>query len=92
MLDDIKNTAEEKMQKSIEALQNSLQKVRTGRAHTGLLDHVTVEYYGSMIPVSQAASINLGDAHTINVQPFEKDMIPKVEKASITKVALTISF
>lgn len=81
MLDDIKNTAEQKMQKSIESLQGSLQKVRTGRAHTGLLDHVTVEYYGSMIPVSQAANINLGDAHTINVQPFEKDMIAKVEKA-----------
>lgn len=81
MLDDIKNTAEQKMQKSIESLQSNLQKVRTGRAHTGLLDHITVEYYGAMIPVSQAANINLGDAHTINVQPFEKDMIAKVEKA-----------
>lgn len=81
MLDDIKNMAEQKMQKSIESLQSNLQKVRTGRAHTGLLDHITVEYYGAMIPVSQAANINLGDAHTINVQPFEKDMIAKVEKA-----------
>lgn len=81
MLEDIKKTAEQKMHKSLESLQGSLQKVRTGRAHVGLLDHVTVEYYGSMIPVSQAANINLGDAHTINVQPFEKDMIVKVEKA-----------
>ncbi len=81
MVEDIQKTADEKMQKSIEALQGSLQKVRTGRAHTGLLDHVTVEYYGAMIPVNQAANINLGDAHTIHVQPFEKDMIAKVEKA-----------
>jgi len=81
MVEDIKKTADDKMQKSVEALQGSLQKVRTGRAHTGLLDHVTVEYYGAMIPVNQAANINLGDAHTIHVQPFEKDMIAKVEKA-----------
>lgn len=81
MVESIKKTAEEKMQKSIESLQGSLQKVRTGRAHAGLLDHVTVEYYGAMIPVNQAANINLGDAHTIHVQPFEKDMIAKVEKA-----------
>ncbi len=81
MVESIKKTAAEKMQKSIESLQGSLQKVRTGRAHAGLLDHVTVEYYGAMIPVNQAANINLGDAHTIHVQPFEKDMIAKVEKA-----------
>ncbi|MEE9330734.1 MAG: ribosome recycling factor [Methylophilaceae bacterium] len=81
MLEDVKKTAEHKMHKSLEALQGSLQKVRTGRAHIGLLDHVTVEYYGAMIPVNQAANINLGDAHTIHVQPFEKDMIIKVEKA-----------
>jgi len=81
MVEDIKKTADQKMQKSIEALQGSLQKIRTGRAHAGLLDHVTVEYYGAMIPVNQAANINLGDAHTIHVQPFEKDMVAKVEKA-----------
>lgn len=81
MLEDIKKTAEQKMHKSIEALKNDLQKVRTGRAHTGLLDHVMVEYYGSMMAVNQVASVNLGDAHTINVQPFEKDMVSKVEKA-----------
>jgi ribosome recycling factor len=81
MLEGIKKTADQKMQKSLEALKNDLQKVRTGRAHTGLLDHVMVEYYGSMVAVNQVASIALGDAHTINVQPFEKDMITKVEKA-----------
>lgn len=81
MLDDIKLTAEDKMQKSIESLKGDLQKVRTGRAHTGLLDHVMVEYYGSMMPVNQVANVNLGDAHTIHVQPFEKDMVAKVEKS-----------
>lgn len=81
MLEDVKKTAEQKMQKSLESLKNNLQKVRTGRAHTGLLDHVTVEYYGSMVAVNQVASVSLGDAHTINVQPFEKDMVGKVEKA-----------
>lgn len=81
MLDDVKLTAEDKMQKSIESLKGNLQKIRTGRAHTGLLDHVMVEYYGSMMPVNQVANVNLGDAHTIHVQPFEKDMVAKVEKA-----------
>ena len=81
MLEDVKKTAEQKMQKSIEALRNDLQKVRTGRAHTGLLDHVMVDYYGSAVAVNQVASVSLGDAHTINVQPFEKDMVSKVEKA-----------
>lgn len=81
MLEDVKKTAEQKMQKSLESLKNNLQKVRTGRAHVGLLDHVTVEYYGSMVAVNQVASVSLGDAHTINVQPFEKDMVSKVEKA-----------
>jgi ribosome recycling factor len=81
MLDDIKKTADAKMQKSIESLKNDLAKVRTGRAHTGLLDHVMVEYYGSMVAVNQVANVNLGDARTINVQPYEKSMIGKVEKA-----------
>lgn len=81
MLTDIKNTAEQKMQKSLEALKNDLAKVRTGRAHTGLLDHVMVEYYGAMVAVNQVANVNLGDARTINVQPYEKNMISKVEKA-----------
>ena len=81
MLEEIKKTAEQKMQKSLESLKNDLAKVRTGRAHTGLLDHVMVEYYGSMVAVNQVANVNLGDARTINVQPFEKNMIGKVEKA-----------
>lgn len=81
MLDDVKKSAEQKMQKSIEALKNDLAKVRTGRAHTGLLDHVMVEYYGSMVAVNQVANVNLGDARTINVQPYEKNMMAKVEKA-----------
>ena len=81
MLDDLKKTADAKMFKTLESLKNDLTKVRTGRAHTGLLDHVMVEYYGSMVAVNQVANVNLGDARTINVQPYEKNMIGKVEKA-----------
>jgi ribosome recycling factor len=81
MLEDVKKSAEQKMHKSIEALKNDLAKVRTGRAHIGLLDHVMVEYYGSMVVVNQVANVNLGDARTINVQPYEKSMMAKVEKA-----------
>jgi len=81
MLDEVKNNAAQKMQKSLEAFKNDLAKVRTGRAHVGLLDHVMVEYYGALVAVNQVANINLGDARTINVQPFEKSMISKVEKA-----------
>jgi ribosome recycling factor len=81
MLDSIKKAADEKMQRSLEALKNDLAKVRTGRAHVGLLDHIVVEYYGSMVSVNQVANVNLGDSRTINVQPYEKTMIGKVEKA-----------
>ena len=81
MLDDIKKTADQKMQRSLDALKNDLGKIRTGRAHTGLLDHVMVEYYGSLVAVNQVANVTLGDARTINVQPYEKNMISKVEKA-----------
>jgi len=81
MVNDIKKNAEQKMQKSLEALKTDLSKIRTGRAHTGLLDHVMVEYYGSMVAVNQVANVNLGDARTINVQPYEKNMVAKVEKA-----------
>ncbi len=81
MLEDIKKTTDLKMQKSLESLKNDLAKVRTGRAHIGLLDHVMVEYYGSMVAVNQVANVNLGDSRTINVQPYEKNMIGKVEKA-----------
>jgi len=78
---DIKKTADQKMTRSVETLKADYQKVRTGRAHTGLLDHVMVDYYGSMLPVSQCANVTLGDARTINVQPFEKKMVPVIEKA-----------
>ncbi|GBG01791.1 ribosome-recycling factor [Azospira sp. I13] len=81
MISEIKKNTESKMQKSIEALKNDLAKVRTGRAHTGLLDHVQVDYYGSMVPISQVANITLVDARTIGVQPWEKGMGAKVEKA-----------
>ncbi|GAA5182776.1 ribosome recycling factor [Niveibacterium umoris] len=81
MIAELKKQIEQKMQKSLEALKNDLGKVRTGRAHTGLLDHVQVDYYGSMVPVNQVANINLLDARTIGVQPWEKGMIAKVEKA-----------
>lgn len=81
MIPELKKTTDGKMQKSIESLKQDLSKVRTGRAHTGLLDHVQVDYYGSMVPISQVANINLLDARTIGVQPWEKPMIGKVEKA-----------
>src|SRR5690606_40252748 len=81
MISDLNKTTEQKMQKSIEVLKADVAKVRTGRAHTGLLDHVMVEYYGSMVPVNQVAGVTLGDARTLNVQPYEKTMVAKVEKA-----------
>ena len=81
MIPELKKTSEQKMQKSLEALKADLGKVRTGRAHTGILDHVQVEYYGSFMPIAQVANITLIDARTIGVQPWEKPMIPKVEKA-----------
>ena len=78
---DIKKTAEQKMGRSVEAFKNDLQKIRTGRAHTGLLDQVHVEYYGSHVPISQVANVTLLDARTISVQPWEKGMGAKIEKA-----------
>ena len=81
MIAELKKVSESKMQKSLESLKNDLQKIRTGRAHTGLLDHVQVDYYGSMVPVNQIANITLIDARTIGVQPWEKNMASKVEKA-----------
>ncbi|HEX5683379.1 MAG TPA: ribosome recycling factor [Ideonella sp.] len=78
---DIKKNAETKMAKSIEALKNDLQKVRTGRAHPGILDQVHVDYYGSMVPISQVANVSLLDARTISVQAWEKGMSGKIEKA-----------
>jgi ribosome recycling factor len=79
--DDIRKTAEHKMLQSVEALKNSLTKVRTGRPNPALLDTVHVEYYGSMLPLSQVANLTLLDARTIGVAPWEKGMGPKIEKA-----------
>ncbi|MEO5771792.1 MAG: ribosome recycling factor [Burkholderiaceae bacterium] len=78
---EIKSTAETKMGKSIESFKSELHKVRTGRAHPGLLDQVQVEYYGLMVPISQVANVTLLDARTISVQPWEKGMGAKIEKA-----------
>ena len=78
---EIKKTAEQKMGRSIESLKHDLQKIRTGRAHPGILDQVHVEYYGSAVPISQVANVTLLDARTISVQPWEKGMGAKIEKA-----------
>lgn len=78
---ELKKTTEHKMGKSIEALKADLAKVRTGRAHTGLLDHVMVDYYGTPTPINQVAQVTLLDARTIGVQPWEKGMLTKIEKA-----------
>ena len=78
---DIKKTAEAKMGRSVESFKTELQKIRTGRAHPGILDQVHVDYYGSMVPISQVANVTLLDARTISVQPWEKGMGAKIEKA-----------
>jgi ribosome recycling factor len=78
---EIKQSAEQKMGKSLEALKNDLAKVRTGRASTGILDHVMVDYYGNPTPVPQVANVSLVDSRTIGVQPYEKNMVGKIEKA-----------
>jgi ribosome recycling factor len=78
---DIRSSAEAKMKKSLESFQATLSKIRTGRAHTGLLDHIEVEYYGAMAPLSQVANVNLLDARTLTVQVWEKNMAQVVEKA-----------
>ena len=78
---DIKKGVDQKMQRSIDAFKNDLSKIRTGRAHTGLLDHIQVDYYGSPVPISQVANLTLIDARTIGVQPWEKKMVTVVEKA-----------
>lgn len=80
-ISDIKKQATEKMAKSIDTLKHDLAKIRTGRAHTGLLDHLRVDYYGSEMPINQVANVTLSDARTIAIQPFEKKMVQAVEKA-----------
>lgn len=78
---EIRKTTEQKMMKSVEALKHDLAKIRTGRAHTGLLDHIQVDYYGAMVPLSQVGSVGLSDARTITVQPYEKKLVAVIEKA-----------
>ena len=78
---EIKQAAEHKMGKTLEALKNDLAKVRTGRAHTGILEHVMVDYYGSPTAVPQVANVSLVDSRTLGVQPYEKTMVAKIEKA-----------
>ena len=81
MIADVKKTAEQKMKKTLETLKNDLGKVRTGRAHTGLLDHIMVDYYGTPTPIPQVANVTLIDARTIGVTPWEKKMASAIEKA-----------
>src|ERR1700758_1890254 len=81
MIDEVKKSAEQKMHKTLETLRHDYQKVRTGRAHTGLLDHIRFDYYGAMMPINQVANVTLADAHTIAVQPWEKKMVQVVERA-----------
>lgn len=81
MIDDIKKDASTRMGKSVEALGENLAKVRTGRAHPSLLDHLTVSYYGSDVPLKQVANVGVEDARTITVQPYEQQMVSAVEKA-----------
>ncbi|ETD72512.1 ribosome recycling factor [Pelistega indica] len=80
-ISEITKSTETRMGKSIENLKGNLSKIRTGRAHAGILDHVTVDYYGSMVPVGQVANVTVIDARTLNVQPWEKNMAGPIEKA-----------
>ncbi|MGB1109300.1 MAG: ribosome recycling factor [Gammaproteobacteria bacterium] len=84
MIEDIKKDAAERMGKSVESLKGEMSKVRTGRAHPSLLQHLSVPYYGSDTPLNQVASVNVGDARTLVVTPFEKNMVQAVEKAIMT--------
>lgn len=84
MIEDIKKDAAARMHKSIDSLRQELAKLRTGRAHPSLLEHIHVDYYGSEVPLNQVASINASDARTLTVQPWEQKMVPVIEKAIIT--------
>lgn len=81
MLDELKKTTDQKMHKSVESFKTDLSRVRTGRAHTGLLDHIVVDYYGAPTPLNQVAKVTLLDSRTIGVAPFEKKMVQAVEKS-----------
>jgi ribosome recycling factor len=84
VIDDIKKDAIGRMDKSVAALSQELTKIRTGRAHTSLLDHITVEYYGSEVPLNQVANVNVEDSRTLTVSPWEKTMVQPIEKAIMT--------
>ena len=81
MLDEIKKDAGDRMAKSVAALQQELTKIRTGRARTSLLDHITVEYYGSQVPLNQVSNVGVEDSRTLTVTPWEKDLVQPIEKA-----------
>ena len=81
MIDEILEDARKRMSKSIDALREEMSKIRTGRAHTSLLEHITVSYYGTEVPLSQAANIAVEDARTLSVTPWERNMVPVIEKA-----------
>ena len=81
MLDEIKKDAGERMVKSVASLNQDLTKIRTGRAHTSLLDHITVEYYGSQVPLNQVSNVNVEDSRTLTITPWEKEMVQVIEKA-----------
>ena|SRR5258706_2104162 len=81
MIADVKKTAEQKMKKTLDTLKGDLGKVRTGRAHTGILDHIVVDYYGTPTPIAQVANVTLIDARTIGVNPWDKKMAGTIEKA-----------
>ncbi|HSG65197.1 MAG TPA: ribosome-recycling factor, partial [Gammaproteobacteria bacterium] len=84
MIADIKKDATLRMSKSVDALKEEFKRLRTGRAHTGLLEHITVDYYGSEVPISQAATVAVEDARTLTVSPWDKQMVAKIEKAILT--------
>lgn len=81
MIEDLKKDAAHRMQMAVEAVKDNFNKMRTGRAHSSLLDHVTVEYYGSQVPLNQVANVSASDARTLTVTPWEKTMVPVIEKA-----------
>jgi len=84
MLQEIMKDANERMDKSVESLRGELKKLRTGRAHTSLLDHITVEYYGADVPLSQVANVGVEDSRTLTITPWERQMVSVVEKAIMT--------
>jgi len=84
VLDEIKKDASSRMSRSVASLQQELTKIRTGRAHTSLLDHITVEYYGSQVPLNQVSNVGIEDSRTLVVTPWEKDMVQAIEKAIMT--------